>query len=451
MTQGVPARPPASRPRGLRAFLLVLLLTPLLAHAAYDPQTLADLVKSGRYQAAYDYALEHRAQHEGELEFDLYYGIAAAQVGELSEAIFALERVITLEPGFDRARLELARAYFLREDDRRARREFETVLAHDPPPAVEAQIERYLSAIDRRADRYETTASGYVEFSGGHDSNVNAATSSEGVDTVIGRVTLDETSQELDDNFVRLEARGNVSHPVAPGVNLVGGAGLWDRSLADESEFETGALDGHFGVMWRDPESRLVVSTQVERFYLDGDAYRDLFGLGVDYYRSLSPVLSLDASATISQLDYDDRPELDSTFTLIDAGFNRALAGARQPVVSAGAFIGAEDADDNGPAAQASTERDLLGVRAGLWMSLAPRWTLQGNFEYSISEYAEENVLFNETLEEDYYFIDLGIDWRSAAQWVVGPQLTYTRNEANIELFDYDRTELWVRARYEFY
>lgn len=451
MTQGVSPRHRSSGRRCPGELLCVFLLVPLVAYAAYDPGDLADLVREGRYQAAYDYALEHRAAHEGELEFDLYYGIAAAQIGELSEAIFALERVITLEPGFDRARLELARAYFLREDDLRARREFETVLAHDPPPAVQAQIERYLDAIDRRADRYETTASGYVEISGGHDSNVNAATSSEGVDTIIGRVTLDDTSQELDDNFLRLEARGSVSHPIAPGVNLIGGAGLWDRSLADESEFETGAFDGQFGVMWRDPQTRLTVSGQVERFYLDGDPYRDLLGIGATYYRTLSPILSVDASATVSNLDYDDRPELDSTFTLLDAGFSRALAGAWQPVVSAGVFIGEEDADDDGPAAQASTERDIFGVRAGLWMSFAPRWTLRGNVEYSISDYAGENALFDKTLEEDYYFIDVGVDWRPAVRWRVGPQLAYTRNEANIELFDYDRTEVWVRARYEFY
>ena len=435
----------------MRGLICVLLLVPLAAYAAFDVERLADLVRDGDYQAAYDYGLEHRAEHEGELEFDLYYGIAAVQVGELSEAIFALERVITLEPGFDRARLELARAYVLREDDRRARREFETVLAHDPPPAVQSQIERYLAAIDRRADRYETTASGYVEISGGHDSNDNAATSSEGVETVIGRVTLDESSQELDDMFLRFEARGNVSHPIAPGVNLIGGAGLWDRSLADESEFETGAFDGQFGVMWRDPATRLIVSGQVERFYLDGDAYRDLLGLGASYYRSLSPLLSVDASATVSDLDYDDRPELDSTFTLFDVGFSRALAGARQPVVSAGLFVGQEDADEDGPTAQASTERDIRGVRAGLWMSLAPRWTLRGNAEYSISDYAGENVLFDETLEEDYYYVNIGIDWRPAARWRVGPEVAYTRNDANIELFDYDRTELWVRARYEFY
>jgi len=436
-----------------RALVILCCLFPAAALAAYDPARLSTLVGDKQYQDAYDYALEHRAAHEGELGFDLYYGIAAIEVGELNEAIFALERVVSREPGFDRARLELARAYFLQDNDRRARNAFEVVLAHDPPPPVEDQIERYLSAINRRADRYETTTSGFVELRAGHDTNVNAATDEESVEILDGlaRVLLDEDSRELDDNFLRFEARGRVSHPLSPGVNLVGEAGLWQRSLADESEFDTGALEAQLGVMWRGAEDRLLVSGELQHFELDGEDYRDLFGIGARYDRTLSDELGIDVTGRVSELEYDDRPDLDSTLWLLDTGFSRAFAGDRRPVLTAGAFVGGEDAEDDTNAAQSNTERDILGVRAGLWLVLAPRWTLLGRFEYSTSEYGEESNLFGETREEDYYSVGVSADWRPDAHWRVGPNLTHSRNDANIELYDYDRTELWVRARYEFH
>ena len=45
----------------------------------------------------------------------------------------------------------LARAFFLKGDDALARRHFERVLAGDPPPAMAANIRRFLRAIrDRR-------------------------------------------------------------------------------------------------------------------------------------------------------------------------------------------------------------------------------------------------------------------------------------------------------------
>lgn len=445
---------PSHQPRrslGLSSALCVLLLAPVAVYAAYNPERLADLVKSERYQDAHDYALEQRSEHEGELEFDLFYGIAAIQVGELKEGVFALERVVAAEPGFDRARLELARGYFLLEDDRRARREFEIVLAHDPPAAVRSQIEYYLQAMQRRADRYETTATGFVEIGGGYDSNVNSATSEDTVSTILGDVILADDSKERDDTFIRVEARGSVSHPLSPGFNLVAGAGLWDRSLSDESEFETGALDGNLGLLWRRERSRLLVSTQVQRFYLDGDAYRDLLGLGASYRHDVSDQLDFDVSARVTELDFEDLDDRDSTLTLIDAGISHRFEHARRPIVTAGLFFGTEEAEDDTTSAQANAQRDIYGVRAGLWLALAPRWTLRGSAEFRNSEYDEEDLLLGETRDEDYYALSVAADWRPSARWRIGPQLRYSRNDANTELHDYERTEAWVRARYEFY
>lgn len=454
MTRRVTAvRERFSAPAARRALIVFVFCLPSAALATYDPARLSELVREGRHQDAWAYAVEHRSEREGEIEFDLYYGIAAVEVGKLNEAIFALERVVAREPGFDRARLELARAYFLQGDDLRARNAFETVLAHDPPPPVREQIGRYLTALDRRSDRYETDFSGFVDFSVGHDSNVNAATDEESVAILGGlaEVLLSEESRELDDEFVRVEARGRVSHPLSPGVNLIGEAGFWQRSLGEESEFDTAALDARFGVMWRDGNSRLHVSGELQRFYLDGETYRDLIGLGVRYDRTLSEELGIDVSAHVSELEHDDRPSLDSTLLLLDGGFSRAFSGDRRPVLTAGLFLGTEDADDDTNAAQSNTDRDIIGARAAIWLALAPRWNLRGRLEYSHSEYAEENDLFGETREEDYYSLDLAADWRPDARWRIGPQVRHSRNDANVDLYEYDRTEFWIRARYEFH
>lgn len=450
-------RPSTSRQRIaasiVPALLALLSFLPGAALAGHDSARLEKLVEDGEFEQALEYALEHRAEHEGELRFDFYYGLAALQSGALEEGVFALERVLAVEPGFDRARLELARGYFLLEDDRRAKREFEIVLAHDPPPNVRSHVESYLAALQRRADRYEATVTGFVELGGGHDTNVNSATSSDTVAILGGLldVVLDEDSQEKDDNFARFEARANFSHPVSPGLNLVAGAGLWDRRLSDESEFETRAIDGTLGLMWRQPRSRTLVSTQAQRFYLDGDFYRELFGVGASYRRDVSEVFGFDISGRISQLDFVDNDTLDSTLAVLDAGISRRFDHERRPVVTAGVFVGREEADEDTITAKANAERDIVGARAGLWMILAPSWALRGNLEYRSSEYAEENPLFGETRETDYYAASLSADWRPSADWRVGPQLKYSNSDASIEIYDYERTEAWVRARYEFY
>ena len=58
----------------------------------------------------------------------------------LDTAIAALRRMLVGEPGLVRVRLELARAFFLKEEDRLATRHFEQVLAGQPPAAVALNI-----------------------------------------------------------------------------------------------------------------------------------------------------------------------------------------------------------------------------------------------------------------------------------------------------------------------
>lgn len=445
-----------ARERGLRAagsiLVAVALLTPLGALAAHDPERLETLVEEGRYADAYDLASEYVGEHAGAPRFDFYYGIAAVETDRLNEGIFALERVLIAQPGSDRARLELARAYFLQGDDRRARREFRTVQAHNPPADVEAQIDRYLLAIQRRADRYETTVSGYVELGGGYDSNVNSATVEDSVDTILGPVTLSSASQETSDSFGRLEARARVSHPVAPDVNLIGEVGGRGRFYTDEDQFNTGTVDGRFGALLRRSDWQLQGMVNAGRFYLDGEGYRDQAGINATYRLSLSDRSAADLSLDVVDFEYDTREVLDSTLWLIGGGLTHSLQSDLRPTFSTRVFFGAEQADDEDSIqAQADAERDIVGVQGGLRMWLGPEWTFRGSAEARLSEYEEPGLFFSEARDEEYYRLDLAFDWRPSARWRIGPHLRYSSNQSNNELYEYDRTEFQIRARYDFY
>ena len=433
--------------------LAVALLGP--SHAAFAADSLATMIEEGRFAAAYERARSLRAERAGEPLFDFYYGLAAVEQDELSEAVFALERALIARPGFDRARLELARAYFLQGDDRRARRAFETVQAHDPPAAVDARIERYLRAIRRRADRYETTVSGYLEIGAGHDSNVNSATADETVEIEplfgVDEVTLDDGSREQSDWFTRAEGRARVSSPVAPDVNLIADVGARGRFFADEDGFDRGLVDGRFGAEFRGDDWRLRTTLNLGRFFLDGEDYRDRAGLSGMYQLTLTERSSARVSLDVIDFDYDTRDTLDSTLWVMGGGLTRTLDRTFRPTVSAQAFLGAERADSNATQAQADAERDIYGIQGGLRMWLSPAWTLRGSVEARYSDYEEAGVFFSQPREEEHYQVDLGLDWRPRANWRIGPHLRVTDHRSNNDLYDYDRTEFQIRARYDFY
>ena len=107
-------------------------------------------------------------------EFDLWCGVAAVDIGRSGEGVLALERYVLQFPDDARARLELARAYFYAGDDVRSREEFEAVARSQPPPEVQAGIDRYLAALTDREARYRGRRTAFVELGGGYDSNANA-------------------------------------------------------------------------------------------------------------------------------------------------------------------------------------------------------------------------------------------------------------------------------------
>ncbi len=143
---------------------------------ALDVGALRQAYESGRAQQAYDLALIDLEEGEGDPAFDFYYGVAAIDSGHLNEGVFALERVLLVQPGHLRARLELARGYFLLREDSRAQQEFKAVLAQNPSENVRANVQRFMDAIRLREGRYRPTSSAFVEAGFGHDTNVSSST-----------------------------------------------------------------------------------------------------------------------------------------------------------------------------------------------------------------------------------------------------------------------------------
>ena len=173
---------------------LLSVLLPQYAFAQFDLQELIRLQGESASEA-YTYAQTYRAEQEGNPQFDFYYGIAAIDTGNASQGVFALERVLAVQPDNHAARLELARGYFILEEYARAREEFELVLALDPPPSVVSKISRFLIAIRRNEGRYRTTGSGFVQFGLGNDTNVSSGPD----DPTIGIVKLSDDSVAVED------------------------------------------------------------------------------------------------------------------------------------------------------------------------------------------------------------------------------------------------------------
>src|SRR5512134_1167604 len=167
-------------------------------------------------------------ERAGDPEYDYLLGIAALDAGHPTRAVFALERVLAVNPNHAQARAEIARAYFVLGERRAAKQEFESVQQQAIPDEARATIQKFLSAIEAAGAGDRPALSGFLELGGGYDSNVNAGPggSSVAVPAFGGQIlTLDPLGVEK--SSASLSFAGSVSfrYPLTPGIAVVGGVG----------------------------------------------------------------------------------------------------------------------------------------------------------------------------------------------------------------------------------
>ena len=223
----------------------------------------------------------------------------------LNAAIAALRRMLVIRPGLARARLDLARAFFLKGEDALARRHFERVLGGKPPAPVVKNVQRFLGAI-RARKRW----SAYFGFALAPDTNVGAAS---GADTVwlpaFGTVLpfrIDDDSRPSSGIGVLVWGGGEYQHPVGRKLRLRMGADAWRQEYA-HSRFDRMLIAGHAGPRWlagRTWEFSLLASAR--QLLSAGEPEYSELGLRLEAAQRLGPRLFAREQASWHQRVYED-------------------------------------------------------------------------------------------------------------------------------------------------
>ena len=421
-------------------------VTPAIAATTTDaggPNDPGQSADSGATYRALNAQLKERANDP---EFNLALGLAALDSGRYGEAILAFQRVLAVQPDNARAQAELARAYAMAGDVDTARAEFETVRGNPSiPDPVRNRIDGVVRQLDSAIAGGASEITGYFDVEGGYDSNINTATDAISITlplfAFLGPATLNGAAREQDAGFYQIQGGLSGSTPLSRQTRLFGSVlGNW-RDNIDSRFVDQASAVGTLGLSHSLASGDVVsLSGQAQRFWLGHNGYRTSVGGDVRYTKRLSNDRALSVSGQYFRLNYDGAPLQDAerfsgSITYADKSIYGGLGGGKEETRR----VGADQLSYGFANAQ-------LG---GEWR-LGEKASIIAGASVEHRNYDSRDPLFLKGRKDTQYDASLGLRYRFTDAISVRPRVTYTRNDSNIGLYDYDRWTASVGARLSF-
>lgn len=435
--------------RLVRCLLLCLLTTavpPVFADALTDEAR--RLLQAGSGRAAYSLLEGSESERAGEVAYDFLLGLAALDVGENTRAVFALERVLAVEPNHVRARAEIARAYLALGEVETARQEFENVRRQGVPADVSQTLERYIAAARRLEDQDRPSLGGYLEMQVGYDSNVNVGPNRSSV--VIPGISatparLSDDSRANGDAFGQVGGGINGRLPLGAEWALLGGVSWSQRLNQDKDQFDLGGYDANAGVVHAAGKSVYTLMAQFASVSVDHVRYRTAAGVTGQWQYNLDARNQFSAFLQFSNLHYVEQAIRDADRRVGGVAYAHLW---RDGLVAFGSlYLIDEKPQEDGVD---HIGFDGIGVRLGGRFNLSGQTTLFAGLSYEQRRYDERDPAFLATRRDHQYGLLFGASYAFAPQWTLTPQLSLARNASNTDLNDYHREMVSLAIRREF-
>jgi len=365
-----------------------------------------------------------------------------------------LQSVLAVNPSLSRARLELARVYYLTMDYDQARVEAQRVL-DDPntPPGVRTTVLAFLAQIDadqqRQGARHQWIPSIYMGTL--YDSNVNVGPSSDIID--IGGTPFDVLPESREQGAFGAVISPGVVHTFNPGVQFDAGekrgAFLWQSELSaygraylDESDYSFGVLTASTGPVWVVPGSWIAgINLEGNQIFLGQESLAFFTSLNpnISWQAGNSTEITLDAIVTNRHYWDEDEEQRDGWFEGATALVTHYVADGKVGL-QGGVGIAHFDADVE---YLSYTGPDLL---AGLLYQSWVGGLVYAQVNYRGYDFDGTEPGFGYSRDDDEWRYTLGFqhDFQDGPLlgWALLGSYIYTDNDSNVPLYTYQRNEV---------
>lgn len=350
-----------------------------------------------------------------------------AKEGYLADSATLLRQVLDEQPGAQRVRVELAWLLATMGDVSAARRELRAAQAGGLPPEVAQMVDRFSVAL-----RARKSLGGSLSAALASDSNINRATRSDTLGTIIGDFVLDDEAKARSGRGVTLDGQGYGRIPLGTEhsilVSLSGSADLYRKS-----RFNDVTVVARAGPELSLGRARLNLNGATGRRWFGGEAYTTTIGTAFYASHPIASVAQIRASGTADRVR-NHRNVLESGWQF--AG-STAAEFALSPRSGAGVAVSGIRRSLRDPGYSTTAGQvTLFGYRE------VGRMTLTVSASVGRLKADKRLLLYPEKRSETLLRGTLGATLRQLTFRGFAPtaQLTLERNRSSIELYDYRRT-----------
>lgn len=350
----------------------------------------------------------------------------ADQQKKYREAAVIFRQILDEQPDTARVRIELARMQVMLGNLGSAEREFRAAQAAGLPPEVERLVRFYAQALSAQKPF------GFnLEFAIAPDSNINRATSSDTLDTIIGDFTLSEDARETSGVGLNLRGQAFVKTGIDQRAELLvrlSGGGSFYR----HNEFDDYSIAVQAGPQYQSGKDRISLSALAGWRWFGRSPYTFTYGATGELVHPLGnrAQMRLNGSITHRQDKFSALRSADSY--ALSAGVDRAFSSR---------FGGSlrvhgqrEVANDPGYSTTSG------GVTAMLFRELG-KTTAAVDLSYGRLEADRRLFLYPERRVDDRFSASVSATFRGLRIGAFAPlaRLKIDNNQSTVEIYDYDR------------
>ena len=365
-----------------------------------------------------------RAGVRNEARFRL--AMLATRRKDWAEAGVLLRRILDEDPLAQRARLELARVQAELGDISASQRTLREAQAGGRPPEVAQAVERFSAAL-----RARKLLGANLHLAIAPDSNINRATRSTTLGTVLGEFELDDAARQSSGIGLTLATEAYLRRPLSTDVSLLARAGM-NADVYRTKQFNDLTAIASVGPEFPLLKGKATVLFGGQKRWFGGESlYRALNGT-LQWQIPLGRRSQMRTSFALSRIFHDRNPLQDSDNYLASVGYERALSA--RSGFGVGLSVTRQVATD--PAYSSAGGQ----LSATAWREFG-RSTVFANLTYSHLEADRRLSIYPARRKDDSVRLVTGatlrsLEWRG---WAPQVKLVYERSWSPIEVYQFEK------------